>query len=142
MENFTTILSFDSLPLAHIARSRLESEGIPCILRNENIVAIDWLYANAVGGVTLQVPTSLAEEALTLLAEGYNPSPTDIEDPELTADTLDGLTEPTLRCPRCSSEDITLRSPNRLFMLIKIPFKVSRRFCFCEQCHHYWSIKI
>lgn len=53
---------------AQMARIRLESEGIACMLLDENLVAMQWLYANAVGGIKLQVPAGELTRARKALA--------------------------------------------------------------------------
>jgi hypothetical protein len=40
---------------AHIAKSKLEAEGIAAYIADEHLVGQQWLYANAVGGVKLMV---------------------------------------------------------------------------------------
>ncbi|HEX3356329.1 MAG TPA: hypothetical protein VHS31_05040 [Tepidisphaeraceae bacterium] len=62
-----TVATFWQPTEAHIARLKLESEEIDCILIDENLVATDWLYANAVGGIKLRVPESEAHRARLLL---------------------------------------------------------------------------
>lgn len=42
---------------------RLQAEGIPCFLPDEQLVTIDPLLANAVGGVRPQVPEVDEERA-------------------------------------------------------------------------------
>src|SRR5947209_8216422 len=42
-----TVATFWQPTHAHIARLKLEAEDIPCVLLDENLVATDWLYANA-----------------------------------------------------------------------------------------------
>ncbi|HEV7297850.1 MAG TPA: hypothetical protein VGN72_00675 [Tepidisphaeraceae bacterium] len=46
-----------------MARIKLESEGIDCLLLDENLVATQWLYANAVGGIKVQVPAADSDRA-------------------------------------------------------------------------------
>ena len=59
---------------AQIAQARLEASGIPAFLENANVVNADWLLSNAVGGVALLVPNSMALEAATVLASpGLDP---------------------------------------------------------------------
>src|SRR5580704_353168 len=62
-----TIASFPSVIEAQLAKSRLESEGIDCFVADENIVTMNWLYSNAVGGVKLQVDRADFEVARQLL---------------------------------------------------------------------------
>ena len=64
---YEIIASYRDLHIGLLAKSRLESEGIPVTLQDENIVSMDWLYSDAIGGVKLTVPSEYAEEALALL---------------------------------------------------------------------------
>jgi DNA-directed RNA polymerase subunit RPC12/RpoP len=65
----TTIATFSFPYEAHIARAKLESEGIPAFVADEQTINMQWLYSNALGGVRLQVPGSYAERALEVLEE-------------------------------------------------------------------------
>lgn len=65
---WVTVAAFWKPDEAHIARLRLESEGIPVLMLDENLIATDWLYANAAGGIKLQVPQSRAAESRVLLS--------------------------------------------------------------------------
>lgn len=67
-----TVGRYDFMPLAHIAMGRLEAEGIPCLLADEQLVQLDWLYSIAVGGIKLQVDRRYAERALEILATDYS----------------------------------------------------------------------
>ena len=53
---------------AQIAQARLEASGIPAFLENVGVVNADWLLSNAIGGVVLLTPISMAVEAATILA--------------------------------------------------------------------------
>lgn len=55
MDKLVTIATYDRSSLANLAKSTLESEGIQCCLQDDNIVAMNWLWSNAVGGIKLQV---------------------------------------------------------------------------------------
>lgn len=67
-----TIATFDNIVDAHIALGRLQAEGIPAVLADQNLVQTDWLYSIAVGGIKLQVPESFAERARKELATDYS----------------------------------------------------------------------
>jgi hypothetical protein len=54
---------------ANLAKSRLESEGIRAVLANEEIAAMNWSMANAIGGIKLQVLPQDLDRAQSLLAE-------------------------------------------------------------------------
>ncbi|MGJ3255801.1 MAG: DUF2007 domain-containing protein [Alcanivorax sp.] len=45
-----TVARFSMPDEAHIAKSRLESEGIPAFVADEHTVGMNWLYSNAMGG--------------------------------------------------------------------------------------------
>ena len=94
-KELVTIATFNEPFVAHLARGKLESHGINCYLGNENIVGTFWLYANAVGGVQLQVEKVDAELALALLNEKV-------------ADNSGGKAEKehSLCCPNCLSREI------------------------------------
>jgi hypothetical protein len=65
--DFVTVATFSVLPEAEAARLRLETEGIPAIITDAEIVNMDWLLGNAVGYIKLQVPPERAAAALALL---------------------------------------------------------------------------
>ncbi|HVX09603.1 MAG TPA: DUF2007 domain-containing protein [Pirellulales bacterium] len=73
------------------ARCALEAQGITCFLKDENLVAMNWLYGNAVGYVKLLVAEPDAERALTLLETPYDDWPTSAQ-PE------------TWKCRQCGEE--------------------------------------
>lgn len=62
-----TIASFDFLPLAEIAKGRLQAEGIRCHLADQHLVQTDWLYSIAIGGIKLQVDAADVERAKAIL---------------------------------------------------------------------------
>ena len=65
----TTVATFNKVEDAHLLRMRLENAGIPAVLQDENLVQIDWLLANAVGGVRVQVADEDVAAAHKLLAK-------------------------------------------------------------------------
>jgi len=60
---------------AALARAHLDAAGIEAVLLDEHIVAQNWLYSNAVGGVRLCVDQGSADAARELLA-GVDVTPT------------------------------------------------------------------
>jgi hypothetical protein len=57
-------------PEAEIIKGRLESEGIPAVLRYESAGIVYGLTVDGLGQVEVQVPASLAEEARQVLDVG------------------------------------------------------------------------
>src|SRR4051794_7397476 len=58
-----TLRTFETQPLAELARVALLNAGIPCRILNAEVVSMDWLLANAVGYIPLQVPEDQFEAA-------------------------------------------------------------------------------
>src|SRR5688572_27420778 len=105
---WVTVATFWKPTDAQLARIKLESEGIDVVILDENLIATDWLMANAIGGIKLQVPEPDAAAAGALLA-GSRAAARPVSD-EPVADGQE-------RCPRCASEEI-------------YPTNVSRRMSF------------
>lgn len=67
-----TVARYDQMPLAYIAKGRLEVEGIPCLIVDENLVQAGWFYSLAVGGIKLQVDAEFVSRARTVLGTDYS----------------------------------------------------------------------
>jgi hypothetical protein len=63
---------FRDLPEAFVAKSILDSARIDSFLADQNLVRMDWLYSNLVGGMKLMVRPEDLEEATKLLDEQAN----------------------------------------------------------------------
>ena len=63
----TTVYIAVGQPEAQIIKGRLESEGIPAVLRYESAGLIYGITIDGLGQVEVQVPASLAEEARQIL---------------------------------------------------------------------------
>ncbi len=55
---------------AEVMRSKLESEGIPCVLQRESAGAVYGITIGPMGEVRVLVPEPLADRAIDLLSEG------------------------------------------------------------------------
>jgi hypothetical protein len=67
---WVTVATFWASEAAHVARLRLESHGVRCMILDEYLVATDWLLAQAAGGIKLQVQQSCLAQAREILTEG------------------------------------------------------------------------
>lgn len=141
-DQLITIASYPQPIEAHIAKGRLEAEGILCFLGDENIVSVHPFYSNAVGGVKLKVREAEAERAVEILeqirGEEAAPNTFSAEDHEPQPNTV--------ICPNCGSEDAyTTRFSRKIFALslalfgFPLPF-ISRTF-HCPACGHEWKKK-
>ncbi len=66
---WTTIARYALTYEAHLARARLESEGIEVLIADEHTMALQSLYADALGGARLQVRDEDVERARAILDE-------------------------------------------------------------------------
>jgi len=68
---FVTVFTYTYVYEGAIIRSRLESEGIRCFVKDE-LMAQNIIYSNAIGGIQLQVMESDLPRAIEILKEaGY-----------------------------------------------------------------------
>jgi hypothetical protein len=49
--DFVMLRRYRDLPEAVIVKSILDTEGIDCVLSDENLVRMDWFWSNLLGGV-------------------------------------------------------------------------------------------
>ncbi|PIF00634.1 MAG: hypothetical protein CR994_04550 [Maribacter sp.] len=89
-EKFFMLASFEFSADVQILKGRLESEGIPVFLKDENTLNSDPLISHAIGGVKLQVYTKDKERALKI----YN---------EVRAYAIGDDGKPIV-CPNCKAE--------------------------------------
>ena len=68
--NLTTVYVANGQPEAEIIKGRLETEGIPVMLRYESVGLVYGLTTDGLGQVKVQVPSSLAQEAKEILETG------------------------------------------------------------------------
>jgi hypothetical protein len=85
---FVILRTFDSYIEAHMLLGRLEEEGFDCWLKDENIVTINPILANAVGGIKLMILKEQKENAEILLRQLYE------------------LRKASFACPKCNSHNI------------------------------------
>jgi hypothetical protein len=65
-----TIRQYRDVPEALLAKSVLESAGIECFLGDDNLIRMDWLWSNLLGGIKLRVRREDALVASRLLEGG------------------------------------------------------------------------
>jgi len=137
------IATFGDVHSAYMAKSLIESAGIPVFLRDEHLVSIQPFYSLAVGGVKLTVPESQAETALEFLQNEQSEAPLIPEQDNEGSDFKESEDRYPEQCPRCKSERInpvntSLRSGIISFML-GIPMKLSGKKYKCQTCDYKWK---
>ena len=135
-EKIITIAQYSQGVYAHIARGKLESAGIECIILDENLISINWLYSNAIGGVKLQVKSSDAERAKAILEEQEETKPEEIKKKDKNI----------ICCPKCNSDEIYFEKFAKklvfiswLLLGIPIPFIKRKRKRKCYNCGYQWK---
>ncbi len=119
-----TVGSYSFPHEAHLARAKLEAEGIPAFVADEHTINMQWLYSQALGGVKVQVPEQFAEQARELLEEDLAQQPVEHE---LTT------------CPECGVAEFEYlvhgkRVAYLLFWILGFPLWRVRRERKCRAC--------
>ena len=105
VDMLATIATYSFPYEAHIAKARLDAEGIPAFVADEQTINMQWLYSNAMGGVRLQVPEQFVAQAAEILAEDHSE---ELEQ-ELGADSVS--------CEACGSDNTE-------------PYQIGKRWAF------------
>lgn len=101
METQDQIITFETFydpMLAHIVRARLEDNGIACFIADENMIGINPLYNNALGGIKLKIFERDLERCRAILSP----------DEMIPIDEHDYIDEETgviTLCPYCGSSN-------------------------------------
>ncbi len=118
-ETFYRIAAFEFVADVQIIKGKLEAEGIPVFLRDENTLNSDPLISTAIGGVKLEVYTKDKERALAI----YN---------EIRAYAIDHDGKPII-CPNCkAAKSETFYERKSLFHKL-FPFFEKRKYK-CLSC--------
>ena len=161
MSKLVRVASYYDLPMAQLARAKLESSGIECVLGNENLVGVNWLLTVAVDGVELCVWEEDAAAAADILSEKSSASYL-AEQPVISAGEVDTASlsgvnervatcpeEPRLSfdqeesCPKCGKAFVEHIHYGREFaaatFLIGVPIPFVLRRKRCKACGHRWK---
>ena len=133
--SLVTLCSYRDPIDAELAKSHLESAGIPTVILDRHLVAIQWLYSNAIGGVKVAVDQDDLESARQVLSEDRCTDLLSIS--ESQSPPADGDV-----CPVCNSSAIR---PSRLqrvaaagSLATGVPLVMWRRRWICGSCGHSW----
>lgn len=131
--DLTMISQYRDLSEALLAKAGLESAGIECFLADENIVRMDWLWSNLLGGVKLFVRTGDADAAVKILEEPVAE--------RFDAGEIGVYERP--RCPQCNSLDIHFEEFTPFTYVttyLAVPIPLHRKGWRCHSCGHEWQI--
>lgn len=135
-EKWVTVDRFRDLSAGIVARSALEASDIPCLLRDENTVRMDWQISNFIGGMRLQVLEQDADSAVEVL-RGLAITTLPENPEEVEAFDLD-------HCPTCGSTNVSRAARRRGLALASmiffgLPLPRGRKTWKCEQCGAEWE---
>jgi hypothetical protein len=121
---------------AHLACSALQAAGIQVTVADDHIVAANWLYSNAVGGVKVLVAIEDAAAAQAVLAIRAEIEAGAVAEGGGEADT----------CPACGSQNVASVTPGRrlLFLswlVVGFPVVPVMRRTKCGDCGHRFRTK-
>ncbi|HUO16602.1 MAG TPA: hypothetical protein VMX38_16565 [Verrucomicrobiae bacterium] len=122
---------FRDLSPALLAKSNFDSAQIDCQLVDDNVVRMDWLWSNAIGGIKLLVDVEDADAAEEILAQ---PIPERFE-----VSGLRDCEQP--HCPNCESLDVNFQelAPAAYVSLYFLPIPFQRRAWRCRSCGTDWE---
>jgi hypothetical protein len=118
-QEFYTIGAFEYVADVQVIRAKLESEGIPVFLRDENTLNTDPLISSAIGGVKLQVYTTDKEKAIAI----YN---------KIRSYALDQEGKPVI-CPNCKAAKSEVFYSRRGVLYKLFPFLEPKKYR-CLNC--------
>lgn len=129
------IAAYENAIEAHLARGRLEAEGIPAYVGHEHHVAANWLRSLALQGVKIYVHPMNAARAGEIIAAHDRGDYALRDDGEIHA------------CPRCRSTKLSRRRMSWKSALLTanlaaIPLYFRWATMRCDTCGHEWDLPI
>lgn len=125
VQGMVTVATFGAAWEAHLAAGKLEAEGIPCLIADENMATTyGGVLGVALGGIKLQVPVGDAERARAALPARVRGQ--------------------VHACPSCGSSDtkeVSLTPVEALvcLLLLGIPYLFMPRRFWCLACGNRWK---
>ena len=118
-QQFYILGSFEYVADVQVIKSKLESEGIPVFLRDENTLNMDPLISSAIGGVKLSVYSKDKERA----QEIYN---------EIRPYAIDDSGLPVM-CPNCKASRSEVYYSRKSLLHKLFPFLEEKKYK-CTKC--------
>ncbi len=107
--------------------AQLEANGIKTFVPDQGTVTANPMYANAIGGIRIQVDESDLASAR-----------------EMLKDRLPAAAKGMFECPACGSDSVQYEKVSKRFaflalLLIGILLLWFKRLCTCQECGHKWK---
>jgi hypothetical protein len=122
--------------LAHIIRTKLEDNGIPCFIADENTIAVNPILNNAIGGIKLKIFERDLEKCREILTQSGDMHEQDHFE-------IDEETHTAVVCPYCASTNVrygsaTEKKAHWLVVIISVLLTVlpfyARKSWHCFNC--------
>jgi len=115
----TIVARFSTLGEAGAARSAVDAAGIPCGLADANVVGVNWMFSNAIGGVKLVVAGDDFEEASEVL---YNAAVDagDADAESVAEEIASEARAAPVACPACGSTEVQRMARLGLFAVVAV----------------------
>jgi len=122
--NWKTIRSYSTVIEAELARTKLESQDIECVLRDTHLLNTNMLLSNAIGGVRLDVKS---------------------EDVLRAQEVLNDVIVEQKKCEKCGSLDVVQKKPAwklsfLVFLATQFPIPFRRTKYQCQNCGNEFSL--
>ncbi len=143
--DWSVVLTFTYPQEAYMAKNYLESEGIETFIQDE-LTAQSGMYANAIGGVKLLIPTDKLEQGIEILKEGGYICPADLyREEEIKIVKWEKGMDKTC-CPFCGSTNIgKKKDPDKIMvyilLILSVLFPIFRSSYKCFDCQKVWKYK-
>jgi len=135
-DKIITFKTFYDPMLAHVIRTRIEAQGIPCFLSDENFITAQPIFNQATGGIKLNVFEHDLDKCQAILTEEVT---LNVDEPA----EIDPDTHQVMVCPFCASSNVrygqaTERRFNMLTLVVSLflfvyPF-YNRKSWHCFNC--------
>jgi ribosomal protein S27AE len=134
-QRLVTLATFMDPPMAYLAKSRLEYEGIPSWIADDYHINLQWTISLALGGVKIRILESDYEDAQKVLNTDCSEALEQISFPEISDSE---------RCSKCGSTNLVsynwTRKAAALTLLTGLPIFYFRRRHKCGKCGHTMKI--
>lgn len=128
---------------AHIIKQRLEAEGIPAFLQDENMITMDWLYKQALGGIKLRVSSLDVDKAYEFITLWQKEGAAQTEDVTYDEDT-EQLDPDNKICPHCGSKNTRKEEYQKKtgflgILMLGFPLMFSSNKWYCFHCGKHFT---
>ena len=131
-QRFLILRRYRDMPDAFLYGSILDSAAIECFLGDENMIRMDWLWSNFLGGFKLNVRRADTAEAASLLDQSV-PEKFDVEG-------VGEYQQPC--CPNCQSLNVSFQGGNKpvdyMRALFGGPVRLHLSIWECGSCGDQW----